>query len=272
MYIGSGAYRETDRQTDHLKSCQTVSSSPAKLFFLSCVDFLLGRLYLRSCACLLACTREIFKAGELQSARSFHSPPQSMVALGIFPVTFIQTEPGIPGLRFVRRECAGSVSEFARVVVPSPLPLDVGGRCRKMYDLCVCDRSSEGSGFSRVCDGKMPASEIGVQKILYRWCFLVGVATSPRQNSLGLSVLLPRSIMIPLLWEERGRESGRSSGVLLLSAWGEGGRESSPTLPPTTIRQGPTYGDDSISSVCTQVDSWTRESSTRTSYKYLKSC
>lgn len=33
MYIGSGAYRETDRQTDHLKSCQTVSSSPAKLFF-----------------------------------------------------------------------------------------------------------------------------------------------------------------------------------------------------------------------------------------------
>lgn len=136
-----------------------------------------------------------------------------------------------------------------------------------MYDLCVCDRSSEGSGFSRVCDGKMPASEIGVQKILYRWCFLVGVATSPRQNSLGLSVLLPRSIMIPLLWEERGRESGRSSGVLLLSAWGE----SSPTLPPTTIRQGPTYGDDSISSVCTQVDSWTRESSTRTSSKYLKS-
>lgn len=132
---------------------------------------------------------------------------------------------------------------------------------------CVCDRSSEDSGFSRVCDGKMPASEIGVQKILYRWCFLVGVATSPRQNSLGLSVLLPRSIMIPLLWEERGRESGRSSGVLLLSAWGE----SSPTLPPTTIRQGRTYGDDSISSACTQVDSWTRESSTRTSSKYLKS-
>lgn len=31
------------------------------------------------------------------------------------------------------------------------------------------------------------------------------------------------------------------------------------------------HGDDSISSACTQVDSWTRESSTRTSYKYLKS-
>lgn len=41
--------------------------------------------------------------------------------------------------------------------------------------------------------------------------------------------------MIPLLWEERGRESGRSSGVVL-SAWGggrEGGRESSPTLQLT---------------------------------------
>lgn len=87
-----------------------------------------------------------------------------MVAIGIFPVGFIPSEPGIPGLRFDRRECAGSVSEFARVVVPSTLPLDVGGRCKKMYGLCVCDRSSEGSGFSRVCDGKMPASEIGVSR------------------------------------------------------------------------------------------------------------
>lgn len=38
--------------------------------------------------------------------------------------------------------------------------------------------------------------------------------------------------------------------------------------PPGTYS---TYGDDSISSACTQVDSWTRESSTRTSSKYLRS-
>lgn len=39
--------------------------------------------------------------------------------------------------------------------------------------------------------------------------------------------------MIPLLWEERGRESGRSSGVLLLSAWGEEGG----SLPPHYLLQ-----------------------------------